>query len=186
MHNCRNPRFIRLTAILLLMLTAAGCGHSQERESIISPMANGPLSETMAESENAQTSADTQNGGQEDVDNDNLEENTMKISVKYEIIYELNESPAAAQLYAQLPLTVEVEPFSNNEMTFYPEPLTTEDTPLSSGEPGSLSYYAPWGDVVMFYAPCTPNGSLYELGTAVSGSENISGLKGNITVSAVD
>ena len=113
----------------------------------------------------------------------------MRISVKsagHEIIYELNNSQAARELYAQLPLTTDVEPFSNNEMTFYPpQKLNTADTPLSDGEPGSLSYYAPWGDVVMFYAPCSPNGSLYELGTAVSGKENIVNLSGSITVSAV-
>lgn len=117
------------------------------------------------------------------------EETTMKISVKsaeYEIVYELNDSRAAEELYAQLPLTTEVEPFSNNEMTFYPpQELSTADTPLSGGETGSLSYYAPWGDVVMFYAPCEPNGSLYEIGTVVSGNEDIVNLSGNITVSAV-
>lgn len=113
----------------------------------------------------------------------------MKISVKsdeYEIIYELNDSRAAEELYNQLPLTTEVEPFSNNEMTFYPEKLSTEDTPLSGGEPGSLSYYEPWGDVVMFYAPCAPNSSLYELGTVVSGEEFIENLSGTITVSSYE
>lgn len=124
-----------------------------------------------------------------DEQNVNREEEIMKILVKsegYEIIYELNDSRAAKELYEQLPLTAEVEPFSNNEMTFYPEKLNTEDTPLSSGKTGSLSYYAPWGDVVMFYAPCTPNNSLYELGTVVSGKENIQNLSGTITVSACE
>lgn len=56
----------------------------------------------------------------------------------------------------------EVEPFSTNEITFYPpQKLDTMDTPLSSGEAGTLSYYAPWDDVVMFYDYCSPNGSLY-------------------------
>lgn len=189
MGNRHKHIAICFAAILLFTLAAAGCDNSRQTETAVSPPTDSYLSESLEESENSQTSANTQNGGQKNTDKDELEEDTMKISVKsdeYEIIYELNESPAAAQLYAQLPLTAEVEPFSNNEMTFYPEPLTTEDTPLSLGEPGSLSYYAPWGDVVMFYAPCTPNGSLYELGTAVSGAENISGLKGTITVSAVD
>lgn len=43
------------------------------------------------------------------------EERTMRISVKseqYEIIYELNDSTVAEQLYEQLPLTTEVEPLS--------------------------------------------------------------------------
>ena len=113
----------------------------------------------------------------------------MRISVKsqqYEIIYELNDSTAASELYAQLPFMTEVEPFSSNEMTFYPEKLDVADAPFSDGEPGSLSYYEPWGDIVMFYAPCTPNDSLYELGTAVSGAEHIENLRGTITVSAVE
>lgn len=114
------------------------------------------------------------------------DEETMKISVKsadYEIIYELNNSNAAKTLYEQLPLTVEAEPFSNNEMTFYPpQKLDTSDTPLSSGGAGTLSYYSPWGDVVMFYDSCNPNGSLYGLGEVVSGKENIEKLSGTITV----
>ena len=111
----------------------------------------------------------------------------MRILVKsddYEIIYELNDSNAAKTLYEQLPLTTEVEPFSTNEMTFYPpQKLDTADTPLSSGEAGTLSYYSPWGDVVMFYDYCNPNGSLYGLGEVVSGKENIDKLTGTITVS---
>lgn len=125
---------------------------------------------------------------QSETDPAEQEETGMTISVRaeqYEIVYELNDSTAARQLYGQLPLTVEVEPFSDNEMTFYPERLDVGDTPLSGGAPGSLSYYEPWGDVVMFYAPCAPNGSLYELGTAVSGAEHIEDLSGTITVSAV-
>ncbi len=114
------------------------------------------------------------------------EEATMKISVKsadYEIIYELNNSNAAKTLYEQLPLTMEVEPFGNNEMTFYPpQKLDTADTPLSNGEAGTLSYYSPWGDVVMFYDSCNPNGSLYGLGEVVFGKENIEKLGGTITV----
>ena len=119
------------------------------------------------------------------------EENTqMKIVItdgNYELLYELNGSTAARELFAQLPLAVEVEPFSDNEMTFYPpEKLNTADAPLSGGEIGSLSYYAPWGDVVMFYAPGTLSGSLYEIGKIVSGTENISKLTGTLTVSAAE
>ena len=93
--------------------------------------------------EESQAATDASSDGQSD-SNEIEREEIMRISVKsgeYEIIYELNDSPAASQLYAQLPLTVEVEPFSNNEMTFYPEALSVEGTPLSDGEPGSLSYY---------------------------------------------
>lgn len=104
-----------------------------------------------------------------------------------EAVYELNDSPAADTLYAQLPLTLSVEDFSTNEKTFYPpQQLDTADTPLASGGAGTLAYYSPWGDVVLFYDEYSGNSSLYELGRAVSGGELVGGFSGEITVEAVE
>ena len=104
-----------------------------------------------------------------------------------QVVYELNDSPAAQSLLSQLPLTVEVEDFSTNEKVFYPpQELDTTDTPLAVGGAGTLAYYAPWGDVVLFYASFSANGSLYELGEAVSGVENIGQMSGTITVETVE
>lgn len=167
-------------ASALLLLTVSACTADRESDNAVSQqIVAGAEKElqTMTESP------------AEDAGSTEQEETSMRISVKseqYEIIYELNDSTAASELYAQLPLITEVEPFSNNEMTFYPEKLAVTGTPLSDGETGSLSYYEPWGDVVMFYAPCMPNSSLYELGTVVSGAEHIENLSGTITVSAVE
>ena len=175
-------------AVVLLLLTIPACGASRETgDSAAQQERNRESEETEAGEEEA-VIPETLTGAQDGKD-EKEEEEAMMISVKsdaYEIIYELNGSRAAEELYAQLPLTTEVEPFSNNEMTFYPEKLSIEDTPLSGGEPGSLSYYEPWGDVVMFYAPCAPNSSLYELGTVVSGEKFIENLSGTITVSSYE
>ena len=47
-----------------------------------------------------------------------------------QVVYALNDSPAAQSLLSQLPLTVEVEDFSTNEKVFYPpQELDTSDTP---------------------------------------------------------
>ena len=114
----------------------------------------------------------------------------MKIQVQageHVIVYALNNSRAAKELYAQLPLRTTVENFSTNEKVFYPpQKLSIAGAPFVDAQKGTLAYYAPWGDVVMFYAPCTPNSSLYELGKAVSGTEHIENLSGTITVSAVE
>lgn len=81
----------------------------------------------------------------------------------------------------------EVENFSTNEKVFYPpQELDTSDTPLAEGGAGTLAYYAPWGDVVLFYDSFSANGSLYELGEAVSGAENIGQMSGTITVETVE
>lgn len=119
---------------------------------------------------------------------DMKEKTVMKVKVQdkdHTIVYELNDSAAAKSLYAQLPLKIEVENFSDNEKVFYPpQKLSTKDTPLASDGQGVLAYYKPWGDVVMFYAPFSGNGSLYELGKAVEGAKYIGKLDGTIQVTA--
>lgn len=108
-------------------------------------------------------------------------------SSKYSVIFQLNDSQAAKELHDQLPLTLKVENYSDNEKIFYPsKELKTSGTPKSRGSKGSLAYYAPWGDVVMFYEAAGSASGLYELGTVVSGGDDISKLSGEITVSKVD
>ena len=108
------------------------------------------------------------------------------ISVQTEngsIIYQLNDSAAAESLYQQLPITVESEDFSTNEKIFYPpQELDTDNCPLAAGGSGTLAYYQPWGDVVMFYGNFSENPSLFELGHVISGEELISRLSGTITI----
>lgn len=103
-----------------------------------------------------------------------------------EITFALNDSPAARSLLEQLPLTVEIQPFSTNEQTFYPpQALDITGTPaITSAEAGTLAYYAPWKDVVLFYEGFSGGGGgLYELGKAVEGGQAIRGLSGTVTIS---
>ncbi len=51
---------------------------------------------------------------------------------------------------------------------------------------GGLAYFAPWGNVVMYYGDFGPYSGLYELGKAASGSEAIGELSGEIFVEAVE
>lgn len=102
-----------------------------------------------------------------------------------QVLYVLNDSPAAADLLNQLPLTLEVEDYSTNEKIFYPpQELDTSNTPTASGGDGTLAYYAPWGDVVMFYSDYSENSSLFELGQVVSSGELVAQMRGTITVDA--
>lgn len=117
------------------------------------------------------------------------EAEAIKISVRANgntIVYELNDSPAAIDFYVQLPLTIEVENFSTNEKVFYPpKQLSTTDTPLANTGNGTLAYYEPWGDVVMFYDDFDQGNRLFELGHVVSGEEFIETLSGTIQVTAI-
>lgn len=111
---------------------------------------------------------------------------TMKIHVTANnrvTVFELNNSQAAKELYVQLPLSIKVEDYSENEKIFYPpKKLDTSDAPQADARTGTLAYYAPWGDVVMFYDNFGFATGLYELGYAVSGKEHISGMTGIILI----
>ncbi len=103
------------------------------------------------------------------------------------VVYQLNGSAAATALYEQLPLTIEVEDYSTNEKIFYPpQPLDTTDAPLAQGGAGTLAYYAPWADVVMFYGSYSQNSSLFALGQVFSGGELVEQMAGTVTISAVN
>lgn len=101
-------------------------------------------------------------------------------------VYALNDSSAADDLRVQLPLSADLEDFSTNEKIFYPlEKLNTEGTPIANGMAGCLGYYAPWGDVVLFYDTFARNDSLFELGKIESGFEDLASFTGPVRVEEI-
>lgn len=117
-------------------------------------------------------------------------ETAMQISISTEqvtLVYDLNDSQAAQELYDQLPMEIEVENYGGIEKIFYPpKKLSTVDTPLARNvRSGTLAYYAPWGDVVMFYDSFGAAPGLYELGRILSGQDEIERLSGTIRVEKV-
>ena len=98
-------------------------------------------------------------------------------------VFELNDSQASKDLLAQLPLRIKVEDYSDNEKIFYPpKKLGVAGTPLADAKTGTLAYYAPWGDVAVFYRNFGSATGLYELGHVVSGGENLSAMSGIIEI----
>ncbi|MFJ9777313.1 cyclophilin-like fold protein [Kitasatospora sp. NPDC101157] len=65
----------------------------------------------------------------------------------------LHDSPAARDLAAMLPLTVELEDFHGTERIGYPpREVTTSGTPApAAARAGDIAYYAPWGNLALFY-----------------------------------
>ena len=135
----------------------------------------------------AQNNMDNQKADS-NMQNNNSNKNTTQIKITdingNEIIFALNDSQAAKDLYAQLPLEIDVKDYSNNEKIFYPQALNTENTPLAENKIGTLAYYAPWQDVVMFYGEFRQNDQLFKLGEVVSGGEVIPNLSGKIKIEA--
>lgn len=114
-------------------------------------------------------------------------ESEMQISIRGEndenIIFQLNDSPAAKSLYDQLPISIDVENFGNNEKIFYPpQQLDLTDATMAKGPSGTLAYYAPWGNVAIYYGECGGASGLYALGDAISGVDKIESLSGIIQI----
>lgn len=114
-------------------------------------------------------------------------ESDMQIQIQGEndeiVIFQLNDSTAASSLYDQLPMTIDVEDYSDDEKIFYPDKkLDTSKTPMAKGPIGTLAYYEPWGDVVMYYDDCGGASGLYALGEAISGIDQINQLSGSIEI----
>lgn len=103
------------------------------------------------------------------------------------VVYQLNDSTAAQTLYDQLPLSVEVENYRHNEKIFYPsETLDVSETVMADGMVGTLAYYEPWGDVVMFYEEGGAGEGLYALGEAISGADQIADLSGRLEIGVME
>ncbi|MBS5288370.1 MAG: hypothetical protein KHY42_14810 [Erysipelotrichaceae bacterium] len=115
------------------------------------------------------------------------EESAMEIMIQDEhdttVRFVLFSSPAAKSFYEQLPLRVNVEDYSDNEKIFHPlKELETQDTPQAVASSGTLAYYKPWNNIVLFYENGQPSDTLYALGEAVSGKDNIKRLQGMINI----
>lgn len=120
--------------------------------------------------------------------NTNINQKIIKLTTSNNdiITLELNNSPAANDLYNQLPLSIDLEDYSTNEKIFYPpNKLNTESTPKATPKIGTLAYYEPWGDVVIFYDDFRANNDLYELGHVISGGDIVSELSGTVTIEAM-
>lgn len=100
-----------------------------------------------------------------------------------EVIVLLNDSKLSESLVAQLPFTFDFEDYAHNEKNgTVPEKLTTDKNFEAECPKGSLGYFAPWGNLCLFFevAPAYPG--QYVLGTVEGDSDDIKKLGNKVTV----
>lgn len=119
-------------------------------------------------------------------------ERTMKIRFVFDdrtVTATLNDSPSTQDFIAQLPLTLELEDYANTEKIAYlPSKLTKEGAPAGvSSKSGDISYYAPWGNLVVFYKNFGFASGLIKLGQ-VDGdvSRFVSGDSMKVTIEVIE
>lgn len=93
----------------------------------------------------------------------------MKITVRIglqTLTATLTDSPATREFLAQLPLTLTVEDYASAEkIAVLPRRLSTGGTPTGrAGRAGAITYYAPWGNLALFYKDFTYSTVLIHLG----------------------
>lgn len=169
---------------LLLSLSACSSNSRQEPDNTDSTQTERTVTESTAETQAPESGETTSEPEQNRTD-----ELQIRVEDKdgQNIVFRLNDSPAASTLYEQLPLSIQIEDYSHNEKIFYPpDELDTSGAPLAEGPAGTLAYYAPWGNIVLYYGECGGASGLYELGEAVSGADQIESLSGEIQINMVE
>nr|WP_321357231.1 cyclophilin-like fold protein [uncultured Draconibacterium sp.] len=108
----------------------------------------------------------------------------MKIKITVggkELTATMENNETAKDLVSLFPLTVTLEDYANTEKIFYPDQkLSTANAP-SGYKPsvGDITYYAPWGDIAIFYKDFDFASGLINLGqidgdiSALTGSKNV-------------
>lgn len=78
----------------------------------------------------------------------------------------LNDAPSARDLASLLPLDLTIGDYANNEKIAYlPRKLTEQGAaPFANEAPGDLCYYAPWGNLALFYGGYRWSRGLIRLG----------------------
>lgn len=108
----------------------------------------------------------------------------VKITIDNQpVIIALFDNPASRQLLNQLPLSLKLSNFAGAEKIAYlPQKLRLQETPAASTIQSDFTYYAPWGNLAMFYKGYGQANGVYALGMIKTGKERLAKLDQNITV----
>lgn len=85
----------------------------------------------------------------------------------------LYNNPSARDFYSMLPLDLTIDNYAQNEKVAYlPRKLTEEGAgPFDNEHAGDLCYFAPWGNLALFYAGYRWSSGLIRLGRFEDGHE---------------
>jgi hypothetical protein len=105
---------------------------------------------------------------------------TMKIQMELEgksITATLDDNATARDFVSLLPLTLTLRDYEATEkISDLPKKLSTESAPAGSDPSvGDLTYYAPWGNLAIFYKDFDYSKGLIKLGSIDSGVEALTG-----------
>lgn len=115
----------------------------------------------------------------------------MKIQLSFDggcVTGELNGSEAAKEFLALLPLTLTFEDYASTEKIAYlPEKLSKSASKGYEPKRGDITYYAPWGNLAIFYKDFGYAPGLVSLGKIDGDSAQLAALDGReVTIDIVE
>lgn len=114
-----------------------------------------------------------------------IQERKVKLTIgKDKYTATMNDSEAAKDFLSLLPMTLTLEDYAETEkISNLPKRLSTGGPPNGTAASiGDITYYAPWGNLAIFYKNFGHAKGLIKLGEIESGIEKIAGIRGNFTV----
>ncbi len=106
----------------------------------------------------------------------------MKIRVNIEgktLTATLADNQTSRDFVSLLPLTLKLEDYASTEkISYLPRKLSTADAPAGSDPSvGDITYYAPWGNLALFYRDFGYSKGLIRLGSFDQGVDTLRGSK---------
>ncbi|NVN19530.1 hypothetical protein GUA46_14365 [Muricauda sp. HICW] len=101
----------------------------------------------------------------------------------------LFDNPTSRDFISMLPITTELEDYASNEKIFYPERKLADSGALAGYKPskGDITYYAPWGDVAIFYKDFSYSTGLISLGKIdENGVDKLKNADGPVTFALME
>ena len=115
-------------------------------------------------------------------DQNRTESMNIKMTIAGQIIMAtLEESHSARDFFAMLPASTE-------KIAYLPRKLTTQDAPKGiDPDAGDITYYAPWGNLAIFYRDFGYSTGLIKLGRIESGLTHLTTTpSASITIEAIE
>ncbi|MFJ5770316.1 cyclophilin-like fold protein [Psychrobacillus sp. NPDC093180] len=162
--------------VLPVFLTACNNGSNEEDVNIHQESIQ---EENDSNKQNVKSNDDTADSNNEAK---KIEDTKIKLTFNNEeVIVKMLDNPTSNDFLSQLPLTLTFEDHAGTEkISYIPSELSTEGAP-SGIEPvaGDFTYYAPWGNLALFYEDFRFSNGLIKLGEFESGIEKLEHLDGD-------
>lgn len=182
------PLFASAFALGLAVALPACAGGNQDTTAVATPPQPSAAS-TGAPAETARpTPVAAASGNQQPTGGTTMNPSTsVRLKLTFngdEVIVRMHDNPTSRDFMATLPRTLTFEDYAATEkISRLDRRLSTEGAPEGHDPSvGDFAYYAPWGNLIIYYKDFTYSTGVVPLGTIESGVEKFARLTGNFSV----